>query len=456
MKNVALRVIAFFLLITGLFSTNALSQIYPDTIYVPVTYFDFHSDGSCPEFNPVVDNDNPVLNMVQNDLDSDSLPVRGTKIFYSYYLENWFRSSENGEQTVTDKLPVYDYWGNFQSETTVTYNPYENRKFTDSLAFWHIGDGVTIPMGTYEYSDTAFFPLDNMGFGNEDTYIWTGAYTVNDHNYGFTMMLKKEFIFKDSMSFNFSGDDDVWVYINNKQALDLGGIHMEVQGSFDLDNLANQLGLILGERYFLSLFFAERQATSSHIRITTNIIAAPPDSLHISVEPNDTIQVGDTLTGIAAMFTDTGAVSIDELDGDMNWYFYDINGFNHDSTFIIVNDSTVQFIPTDAYTTIIIIVVYTDTASNITVTDSVEIVVLPGPPDHLVLEASPNMPALTDPFLRDDHPLDTVYILTHETMNEQFYAILRDKHGNWIGPANREGCSCNRNSERSYHCGRRL
>ena len=43
------------------------------------------------------------------------------------------------------------------------------------------------------------------------------------------------------------------VFINNKLALDLGGVHGPEPGSIDLDNLANQLGLVVGKNYMLKV-----------------------------------------------------------------------------------------------------------------------------------------------------------------------------------------------------------
>lgn len=39
------------------------------------------------------------------------------------------------------------------------------------------------------------------------------------------------------ITFAFSGDDDVWVFIDGKLALDVGGAHGEVTGTLDFKNL---------------------------------------------------------------------------------------------------------------------------------------------------------------------------------------------------------------------------
>ncbi len=58
---------------------SSLYAQFPDTLSIPVTYYDFHSEGSCPDFNPVVSNDFIILNTVNNTLDNDGRPVRGIK-----------------------------------------------------------------------------------------------------------------------------------------------------------------------------------------------------------------------------------------------------------------------------------------------------------------------------------------------------------------------------------------
>jgi fibro-slime domain-containing protein len=42
--------------------------------------------------------------------------------------------------------------------------------------------------------------------------------------------------------FTFRGDDDVWVFVNNGLALDLGSLHVAVEGTIDFDAAADQLG----------------------------------------------------------------------------------------------------------------------------------------------------------------------------------------------------------------------
>jgi fibro-slime domain-containing protein len=75
------------------------------------------------------------------------------------------------------------------------------------------------------------------------------------------------FVYQKGQVFDFRGDDDVWVFINDKLALDIGGIHAATAGRIDLDTL----GLKEGQTYPWDFFFCERQMCGSSLRIKTTI-----------------------------------------------------------------------------------------------------------------------------------------------------------------------------------------
>jgi fibro-slime domain-containing protein len=115
--------------------------------------------------------------------------------------------------------------------------------------------------GMYRFVDDDFFPIDNELFGNEG--LW--------HNYHFTLEYHGTFVYHGGEIFKFAGDDDVWVYINKKLAIDLGGMHSKAGGEVNLDSL----GLTKGKAYDLDFFFAERHTTESHLTFETNIKMIP-------------------------------------------------------------------------------------------------------------------------------------------------------------------------------------
>ena len=101
------------------------------------------------------------------------------------------------------------------------------------------------------------------------------------HNFSFTSEVHYWFKFDSTKSYtlDFVGDDDVWVFINKKLAVDLGGVHTPVQGSVTLDAAsANKFGLTNGNVYEAAVFQAERQTTSSTYKLTlSGFNAAPTD-----------------------------------------------------------------------------------------------------------------------------------------------------------------------------------
>jgi fibro-slime domain-containing protein len=113
--------------------------------------------------------------------------------------------------------------------------------------------------GVFVYDNDVFFPIDKMG--------WPDPYA--DHNHDFTAEMHFTFPYRGGEVFNFRGDDDVFVFINGRLAINLGGIHIAETGSVDLDTRAAELGITPGSTYQMDVFYADRHCCDSTFHIET-------------------------------------------------------------------------------------------------------------------------------------------------------------------------------------------
>lgn len=178
----------------------------------------------------------------------------------------YFDAEALSTATYNDKRVANVYKSSFPFRTTtdpdgVTTYEFTSKNATDNIYFtW---DGLTpkkINYGAGEtygvHDDLGKFGGTENGYGvfpfNNTQNTSTGKGTNYNLNYGFGVRLDIDFrVPKDGLladnkpaTFNFSGDDDLWVYIgedstgaNAELALDLGGDHKEASGSINFNTM---------------------------------------------------------------------------------------------------------------------------------------------------------------------------------------------------------------------------
>lgn len=274
---------------------------------------------------------NATLGLVNDELDSnDNLLINTTSgTTKAPYFNEDFLSGENSKNTVLGKVynnvdfPFKTEALNSKSVPTATgtvdYWVYDsktmplNMKQTNTGKYYlETGDKVLGQTTTGATTGGNFFPFN------------TGSQSgrASQLNYGFAMKLELEFRLTDDgkvktttgdevpIEFNFSGDDDVWVFIDGKLALDIGGGHDVVTGRLDFankeyyiskvkktdsgyeDNKTGKFELVgdNSSTHTLTMFYMERGLWESNMYISYNF----PDDNKLEVEKQvDTTDVDD-------------------------------------------------------------------------------------------------------------------------------------------------------------------
>ena len=257
----------------------------PDYIYLPATYWDQRSDvrvGSSDVgrqfewtryqvYGPGV-----IAGLVKDQLGADGFPV-ATNVNPSSSIDITSRYVTGNDPTQPGDN-FYRWWHEVDGKSKL---------ITDqTLRFKKISEGV------YQYGGAGVFPLDNIPAAKTFS---SGDYSGNtSHNFYFTMKTEAPFTVKadGTEEFQFEGDDDVWVFLNDKLVLDIGGLHSAIKASFKINGTNSitatvngksktitDIPIKKGDRAVISLFYAERSTTEANCLITIRSMEFTPATI---------------------------------------------------------------------------------------------------------------------------------------------------------------------------------
>ena len=153
--------------------------------------------------------------------------------------------------------------------------------------------GISIPK-------LRFNPIGTRGYGiNGSIYHeLTGnesAEYYSSTNYNQTLEGHAQFVYyeDDNLYFTFTGDDDVYLFINGKLVLDLGGGHSISKVKINVNDVRDLCGLKDGKVYDFDFYYMERHGTAANFSIETNIKIVDPSMLTEKIAYQNGVNVGN-------------------------------------------------------------------------------------------------------------------------------------------------------------------
>lgn len=219
------------------------------------------SDGGNEDYNKYRGPFDLSLGIMQKRLGEDSYPIvdKGKKESSSYLFST---KEGTGKEFYSDANYLFkqDADGYYEYDSTKNFAQFNKntKEFTVYKVPGSSKDPIDLQQGSKHGS---FFPFNTLG---DHKYWGIPQISEKSPDFHFGMTMSAKFIQpKDgkingnNMVFEFSGDDDVWVYIDGVLVLDIGGIHNSVSGSIDFAEGTVKVG---SNNYTLKNLFKEAGA----------------------------------------------------------------------------------------------------------------------------------------------------------------------------------------------------
>ena len=150
---------------------------------------------------------------------------------------------------------------------------------------WSCSDWAPSGWAFFETGTETFLGYGYTGNSSPRWASGTSLSGTGGRNQHYCFESHAHFVYKPGLRFNFRGDDDIWVYIDNQLAVDIGGTHLAAPGYVDLDKFKGTSGALEpGKSYDLDIFFCDRRTTMSNVRIKTNMYIQQKQSIDITKE----------------------------------------------------------------------------------------------------------------------------------------------------------------------------
>ena len=241
---------------------------------------------------PLSNGNNATQRLVADQLNNNSLQLKtesnGTVL--APFFDKDFLNGNNSKNTVLGK--VYEnvtfpfvkkgmYW-TFDSADNKADNKNLQLKYDDTDKYFLQSNTNPVKghTTTAETSDGNYFPLNSSDQSGDASRLNYGFGQKFDLKFRLTsngQVVNPDTNEKENIKFNFSGDDDVWVFIDGQLVLDIGGDHGVVTGNID---------------------FAEKKATVSSVKNASSYGATPnvEKSFPMELNTNDYFTKEHTLT----------------------------------------------------------------------------------------------------------------------------------------------------------------